>query len=72
MENFINNERLARNVRVARARLGISQKELSDKSGIGETTISFIESGKNKAFRIATLYKLANVLQVDVEELIGN
>lgn len=58
---------LAKELKVLRAKAGITQKELAEKSGVAECTIAFIES-KSIAVtpRIDTLVKLAQAL--DVEE----
>lgn len=58
---------LAKELKVLRAKAGITQKELAEKSGVAECTIAFIE-GKSIAVtpRIDTLVKLAKAL--DVEE----
>ena len=61
---------IAKNLRVARAKCGLSQKDLAKKSGVCETTISFLENGKHGLIRMATLSKLANALGVDVEVLL--
>ncbi len=61
----------AANLRVARARAGMSQRELSKRSGVCEATISFIESGKQGELRASTLSKLAAALGIEVEQLIG-
>lgn len=66
----LNHMAIARNLRVARARTGLSQKELAKRSGVCETTISFLESGKHEMIRMSTLQKLADVLGVPIEELI--
>lgn len=70
MADVIDSKKVAMNVRVARARAGLSQKELAEKSGICETTISFIENGKQEMIRMSTLQKLAEVLGVDVGQLL--
>lgn len=70
MANAIDSKKIAMDVRVARARAGLSQKELAEKSGVCETTISFIENGKQETIRMSTLQKLAEVLGVDVGQLI--
>ena len=51
-----------------REELGLSQKELSDKSCVALSTISGIEVGKHKA-RPATLRKLADAMDVDIREI---
>ena len=72
MASVIDYEAVARNVRVERAKMGWSQKDLARMSGVCETTISFIESAKHSMIRMSTLAKLAEALQVEVEELLKN
>lgn len=64
-----NLEAIAMNVRVARARSGITAIELSAKSGVCVATISFIENAK-KEVRVSTLQRLAEALGVPLEELL--
>ncbi len=61
----VNVERL-KELRKLRA---FSQQELADASGIGRATISRIERGETGAHG-RTLRKLAEVLRVDVSELV--
>lgn len=63
-------ENVAVNLRVCRAKAKLSQRELAEKSGVCETTISFIENGKQEMIRMSTLQKLAEVLGVDVGQLL--
>jgi transcriptional regulator with XRE-family HTH domain len=55
-------------LRELRRRKGLSQKDLAGKSGVGQDTISGIESGRHQA-RPSTLRKLADALGVEVEDL---
>jgi transcriptional regulator with XRE-family HTH domain len=55
-------------LRELRRRKGLSQKDLAKKSGIGQDSISGIESGRHQA-RPSTLRKLADALGVEVEDL---
>jgi len=50
-----------------RRRRGLSQKDLARESGVGQDTISGIESGRHEA-RPSTLRKLAEALDVEVED----
>ena len=50
-----------------RRRKGLSQKDLAEVSGIGQDTISGIESGRHEA-RPSTLRKLAEALDVEVAD----
>lgn len=67
----INRSAVAKNLRVARAKFGLSQKELAEKSGVCEATISFVESAKHKSIRMSTLQKLADALGVPIEEMLA-
>lgn len=49
---------------------GISQAELSRMTGIPQSVISDIESGKTKAPRIDTLKAIAAALKVSIMDLI--
>ena len=55
-------------VKEQRARLGLSQKELAQKAGIGYRTITAYEAGDCFP-RAATMYKLAKALGVSTEYL---
>lgn len=59
---------IANNIRMYRAKLGITQKELALKSGVCETSISFLENGKLDGTRMTTLNKLAEALKVNVSD----
>lgn len=54
---------IARNLIVARGALGVTQDELSERSGISRATIAQIESGQAD-FRLSTLADLARALRV--------
>ena len=54
-------------LRELRRRKGLSQKDLASRSGIGQDSISAIESGRHQA-RPSTLRRLAEVLGVEVED----
>ena len=54
-------------LRELRRRKGLSQKDLANRSGIGQDSISAIESGRHQA-RPSTLRRLAEVLGVEVED----
>lgn len=60
---------LAIDLKVYRAKRGLSQIELANKSGVSVCTVAFIESCK-KVPRVDTLIKLARALSVDEEELL--
>lgn len=50
------------NIKEIRERLGMSQEELSAKSGVSRGTIVALESGKERGTTTQTLEKLAEVL----------
>lgn len=56
-----------RAVKKLRLKKGWSQKDLSERSGVGQDTISGVESGKHEP-RPSTLRKLASALGVEVAE----
>lgn len=66
----INSSVVAMNLRVARAKANMTIDELSKKSGVGATTISFIENAR-KQTRLITLGKLADALGVELKDLLG-
>ena len=54
-----------------REKRGLSQNQLAKMSGVPQSVISDIESGKTKAPRIDTLMAIAAALGMTVNELIG-
>lgn len=63
-------EKVAEQLRVARARLGISQEELAFRAEIHRSQISLIEGG-HRLPRLDTFVKLAGALEVEPGELLG-
>lgn len=61
---------IGESVRIRRTGLKITQKELSDKTGIKQPTISAIENGVNKP-AIETIILISDALGCTVSELIG-
>jgi transcriptional regulator with XRE-family HTH domain len=61
-----------RELRDIRLRRGLSQADLSAKTGVAEFTISQIEAGKRANPRPSTLRKLAQALDVEVADLYGD
>ena len=53
-----------------RKALGLSQAELSRRSGIKQQTICMLETGKRKTPRLDTAAKLAATLNCTVDELL--
>lgn len=58
------------NIRVLRDEMGISQKELEQRSGVSKTQISRLEAGKQNNPQIETVVALSTALGVSVEKLI--
>lgn len=48
----------------------LSQEQLSKKSGVPKSTICAIENNVCKSPQAATIFKLADALEVDVRELL--
>lgn len=57
-------------LREARNRLGMSQDELAAAADVTKTTIQGLENGRSRGYG-STWRKLAQVLGVDVNELLG-
>lgn len=56
-------------IRELRENKGMTQVELSEKSNVSRTIISNLENGVSHVTTTKTLYRLANALDVSVEEL---
>ncbi len=61
---------IAKNIKRYRAKLGISQDKLSKLAGITLHTITKIESGATPDPRIKTIKKIADALDVGIDDLI--
>lgn len=62
---------LGENIKKYRINLGLSIKDLSEKSGVSSSTISQIETGKRKSLRSESLEKVARALNLNVNELLS-
>jgi transcriptional regulator with XRE-family HTH domain len=60
-----NDMRVNEKIRQLREKLGITQKELAQKVGVDQTTISYYEAGK-RSITVDMLQKIADALGVDV------
>ncbi len=60
---------LGSNLRDARERLGLTQEEVADRSGVHPTEVSRIEAGKRDP-RVSTVERLAQALGVKAGELL--
>lgn len=58
------------NLKYAREKSGMSQKEVSELAGVAKSTYSLYESG-NREPNVQTIKKLADILQVSADELLG-
>ena len=64
------NKTLASVVKSARETLGISQRELSRRTGIDNNTVAKIEKGERKKPNVLSLRKISFLLNLDLEELL--
>jgi transcriptional regulator with XRE-family HTH domain len=60
---------LGANLREARKKLGMSQKQVSERSGVHATEVSRIEAGK-RGPRVSTVERLAETLKVKPGQLL--
>lgn len=58
------------NLRAARERRGISQKDMAEHIGVAKSTYSLYESG-NREPGVPTIKKIADALNVSADELLG-
>lgn len=63
---------LTRNLKYYRARLGLSQRDLSELSGVNRSHLASIESGTQPNTSLRTVEKLADALSVSALELLGS
>jgi transcriptional regulator with XRE-family HTH domain len=54
-------------LRALREAANLTQEQLAERTGLHQTTISQLETGKNKDARYSTLEKLADAMNVSVE-----
>ncbi|MBP3635422.1 MAG: helix-turn-helix transcriptional regulator [Bacilli bacterium] len=64
------NKTLSSVVKSAREKLGISQRELSRRTGIDNNTLAKIEKGERKKPNVLSLRKLSVVLKIEFENLL--
>ncbi|MCR5705172.1 MAG: helix-turn-helix transcriptional regulator [Eubacterium sp.] len=58
------------NLKTARERKGLSQKEVAEKIGVAKSTYSLYESG-NREPNVQTIKKISDVLSVSADTLLG-
>ena len=56
-------------IRKCREEVGMTQEELSKRSGVSRATISGLESGRIKVTSTGTLLKIADAMKKDVGDL---
>ena len=62
---------LAKNIRNLRIKKGLSQEKLARLADISNNTLVKIEMGMAKEPTITTVIKIANALDVSIDELVG-
>lgn len=62
---------LAENIRKFRNKKGLSQERLARLADISTVTLVKIESGVAKEPTITTIIKIANALEISIDELVG-
>jgi len=62
--------KIGQSVRYIRLKQGISQEELAFRAGLNMNSVSTLERGINN-IKIKTLYKIAQALEVDVNEILN-
>ena len=63
-------ENFNENLKIARERKGLSQKDMAESIGVAKSTYSLYESG-NREPGVPTIKKIADVLNVSADELLG-
>lgn len=58
------------NLRAARERKGMTQKDIADSIGVAKSTYSLYESG-NREPNVQTIKRIADILNVSADELLG-
>lgn len=56
-------------IKEVREARGMTQEELSEKSGVSRGTISALENGTERTTTTKTLVKIANALEIAVESI---
>jgi len=62
---------LAKRVKEFRKQKGLTQQKLAEKTGLSFNTITKIEQGIGDSPTLKTLLKLSEVLEIDLDELVG-
>lgn len=65
---FVNNSaELSDALKNGREELGLSQRQLMKKAGVGNATISRLEAGLNQNIEVDTMFALLNALNLKIE-----
>lgn len=70
-ENYVY-DLVGKNIKKQRLVRGLTQQELADKANFSTQFISNIESKTYQTFSLATVSRLANILNIDISELFKN
>ncbi|HRN70083.1 MAG TPA: helix-turn-helix transcriptional regulator [Candidatus Woesebacteria bacterium] len=62
---------IAKNIKRARKKLGLTQEQLAVKAGIPYATLSKIESGQVTNPTVSTLKKIADALNISVDDILN-
>ena len=65
-----NDNNIGENIRKHRNKLGLSQENFAQKSGVKYTTLTKIESGVIKTPSVVIVSKIAKALGVSIEDLL--
>ncbi|MDO8469546.1 MAG: helix-turn-helix transcriptional regulator [bacterium] len=65
-----NENNIGKNIKKRRTKLGLSQEDFAQKSGVKYTTLTKIESGVIKTSSVLMVEKIAKALDVSIEELL--
>ena len=61
---------IGENIKKHRTKLGLSQEDFAQKSGVKYTTLTKIESGVIKTPAVVLVARIAKALSISIEELI--
>jgi len=69
--NAMDIREVGRRVKLRRTELGLTVRQLQDRTGIGFAALSKLETGAVQDIRISTLVRLASALRVSADWLLG-
>jgi len=68
--NMASESNIGKNIKKYRAKIGLSQEDFAQKSGVKYTTLTKIETGVIKTPSVLITAKIAKALDVSIEELL--